>query len=122
MISAKGKGKRQANEVNENRGAVFYNPVQEFNRDFSIMAINQFAEMTRLEREAKTKEFKGINVLEALAATGLRSVRYLKEIPAIQKLVANDIDVVATDLMKKNFDYNKCPAEKIEGKLATLIS
>lgn len=121
MISVKGKGKRQANEVNENRGAVFYNPVQEFNRDFSIMAINQFAEMTRLEREAKTKEFLGINVLEALAATGLRSVRYLKEIPAIQKLVANDIDVVATDLMKKNFDYNKCPAEKIEGKLASLI-
>jgi tRNA G26 N,N-dimethylase Trm1 len=40
MISVKGKGKRQANEVNENRGAVFYNPVQEFNRDFSIMAIN----------------------------------------------------------------------------------
>jgi tRNA G26 N,N-dimethylase Trm1 len=40
MIQAKGKGKRQANDVNENRGAVFYNPVQEFNRDFSIMVIN----------------------------------------------------------------------------------
>jgi tRNA G26 N,N-dimethylase Trm1 len=40
MIQAKKKGKRQANDVNENRGAVFYNPVQEFNRDFSIMVIN----------------------------------------------------------------------------------
>ena len=39
-VQGKGKSKRQANEVNENRGAVFYNPVQEFNRDFSIMAIN----------------------------------------------------------------------------------
>ena len=84
------------------------------------MAINQFAEITKLEREAKAKEFKGINVIEALAATGLRSVRYLKEIPAIQKLVSNDIDLAATDLMKKNFDYNKCPAEKIEGNLAHL--
>lgn len=27
MITRKGKGKRVANEVNENRGAVFYNPV-----------------------------------------------------------------------------------------------
>ena len=36
----KGNGKRVADHVNENRGAVFYNPVQEFNRDFSIMAIN----------------------------------------------------------------------------------
>jgi hypothetical protein len=40
MVKTTGHGKRQANEVNENRGAVFYNPVQEFNRDFSIMAIN----------------------------------------------------------------------------------
>jgi hypothetical protein len=27
MITTRGKGKRVANEVNENRGAVFYNPV-----------------------------------------------------------------------------------------------
>jgi len=47
------------------------------------MAINQFAEMKMIERQAKAKEFKGISVLEAFAATGLRSVRYLKEIPAI---------------------------------------
>ena len=44
-INQPGKGKRNANEINENPGAVFYNPVQEFNRDFSIMAINQFSAM-----------------------------------------------------------------------------
>jgi tRNA (guanine26-N2/guanine27-N2)-dimethyltransferase len=44
--------------------------------------------------------------LEALAATGLRSVRYLKEIDNIDKLVANDIDPTATELMQKNFDFN----------------
>jgi len=38
-------------------------------------------------------------VIEALAATGLRSVRYIKEIPSICKLVANDIDPTATSLM-----------------------
>ena len=46
-------GKRQANEVNETRGAVFYNPVQEFNRDTSILVINEFNEVLREERLAK---------------------------------------------------------------------
>lgn len=117
MITRKGKGKRVANEVNENRGAVFYNPVQEFNRDFSIMVINQFAEQFEAEKAAKNKSFEGIKLIEALAATGLRSVRYLKEIPRISKLVANDIDKTATDLMKRNFEFNNCPSEKIEGNL-----
>jgi tRNA G26 N,N-dimethylase Trm1 len=117
IINAPGKkGKREANEVNETRGAVFYNPVQEFNRDTSIMAINEFNSMIAEERAAKGKEHAGISVLEALAATGLRSVRYLKEIPSITKLHANDIDPAAVDLMKKNFEFNDCPKEKYEGK------
>jgi len=44
------------------------------------MAIRLFADILKKEKEAKNKEFTGIKVLEALAATGLRSVRYLKEI------------------------------------------
>ena len=44
-VKASGRGKREANDVNENRGAVFYNPIQEFNRDFSILAITQFSEL-----------------------------------------------------------------------------
>ena len=53
-------------------------------------------------------------MFEALAATGLRSVRYMKEIPSITKLVGNDIDKTATDLMKLNFEHNKCPSDKYE--------
>jgi len=62
--------------------------------------------MKKLEKEKKTREFKGISILEALAATGLRSVRYMKEIQSISKLLANDIDPTATHLMKQNFDFN----------------
>ena len=72
--------------------------------------------MVKQEKENKNKEFKGLNVLEALSATGLRSVRYLKEIPSINKLVANDIDPTATELMRKNFDFNQCDSNKHEGK------
>ena len=109
-------GKRQANEVNETRGAVYYNPVQEFNRDASIIVINEFNEVLREERLAKNKEHEGIKVFEALAATGLHSVRYMKEIPSINQLVGNDIDKAATDLMEKNFEFNGCPTDKYQGK------
>ena len=116
VVGQKGKGKRQANEINETRGAVFYNPVQEFNRDISILVINEFNELLKEEKALKNKEHDGIQILEALAATGLRSVRYLKEIPSLKKLIANDIDKAATDLMKANFDFNDCDQEKYRGK------
>jgi tRNA (guanine26-N2/guanine27-N2)-dimethyltransferase len=90
--------------------------VQEFNRDISILAINEFNQILTEERQAKQKPHQGIKVLEALAATGLRSVRYLKEIPSIVQLVANDIDPTATELMNKNFEFNACPKEKYKGK------
>jgi tRNA (guanine26-N2/guanine27-N2)-dimethyltransferase len=107
------KGKRQANEQNETRGTVFYNPVQEFNRDISIMAIREFSQMRREEIEKRGKhEFKGVAALEALAATGLRSVRYVKEIETLRQLVANDIDPTATELMQRNFDFNDIPKDK----------
>ena len=64
------------------------------------------------ERAAKKKDHDGISLFEALAATGLRSVRYMKEIPSIQKLVANDWESAATELMLKNFEFNDCPSEK----------
>lgn len=105
-IKPKGKSAKQANDQNQDRGGVFYNPVQEFNRDTSILVIRQYAEQLKKEREAKNKEFQGISVLEALAATGLRSVRYMKEIEQIKLLLANDIDPTATDLMAKNFEFN----------------
>jgi len=101
-----------ANEVNETRGAVFYNPVQEFNRDISILAINEYNELVKEERAAKNKTHDGLDILEALAATGLRSVRYLKEIPSIKTLIANDIDPTATELMTNNFKFNECSEEK----------
>jgi tRNA (guanine26-N2/guanine27-N2)-dimethyltransferase len=112
------KGKRKANEQNEVRGTVFYNPVQEFNRDISILTIREYARLKEEEMKVRGKhEFTGINILEALSATGLRSVRYMKEIEALKTLVANDIDPTATELMRKNFEFNKCPEEKFKSKI-----
>lgn len=48
----------------------------------------------------------GVTVLEALSATGLRSVRFAKEIEGIKKIVANDISRDAYELIKQNIIHN----------------
>ena len=53
-------------------------------------------------------------MLEALAATGLRSVRYLKEVAGISCLVANDLDEIAVEQMRANFEYNQCNPSQYE--------
>jgi tRNA (guanine26-N2/guanine27-N2)-dimethyltransferase len=56
---------------------------------------------------------KGIAILDALAATGLRSVRYLKEIPDVRKLVINDIVPEATEQAKINCRNNEADMSKV---------
>lgn len=112
---------------------VFYNPVQQFNRDLSILAIRTWSERqedsVRLHRRKKRKtdnntealveslvalpeDHDGVGngkftILEALSATGLRAVRYAKEIPAIKEIVANDFSASAVELIQKNVDSNQ---------------
>jgi len=113
----------------------FYNPAQVFNRDFSILVLNVFSELKKHEederkanRDAKIKaikekdpdatpfeipEYPGLTILEALAASGLRSVRYSKEIPGVNKITVNDIDETAVEHMKKNLQHNKVDTNKV---------
>ena len=48
----------------------------------------------------------GLHILEALAASGLRSIRYGLEIPKVASIVANDISPEAFEAMKKNVEHN----------------
>ncbi|GAA6006713.1 hypothetical protein JCM11491_003153 [Sporobolomyces phaffii] len=45
-------------------------------------------------------------LLEALSATGLRAIRYAKEIPLLQHVVANDLSASAVEDIRRNIDYN----------------
>lgn len=74
---------------------VFYNPVMKFNRDITISILKQFQPM---------------RILDALAATGVRSIRILKE-TRHRDVVANDISKDAYTLMKRNFRLNKVKPE-----------
>lgn len=99
---------------------VFYNPIQQFNRDLSVMAIKSYIELRNekwLEKHQKRtsdeeplakKRRLGapkINILEALSATGLRAIRYGHEIPHVNKVVANDLLPEAVKSIDRNIQY-----------------
>ncbi|KAI3660194.1 hypothetical protein MP638_004468 [Amoeboaphelidium occidentale] len=106
---------------------VFYNPVQEFNRDMSIAVIRTWAKdyLAEKNKKRKNKENNGqdnmvkeeekpvegfkfkARILEALSATGLRSIRYGKELAdVVHNITANDISKVAVDAIAKNVTLN----------------
>ncbi|EFA86311.1 Probable N2,N2-dimethylguanosine tRNA methyltransferase [Heterostelium album PN500] len=109
----------QYNSKNE----VFYNPVQEFNRDLSIMMIKLFIEQRNKELADKKKPPKKIRILEALSATGLRSIRYAKEIEGVEQILSNDIEEAAVKSIEKNRDLNGVDANLLVPNLgdATMV-
>lgn len=77
---------------------VFYNPVMEFNRDVSVLAMGNIIKHTK----------KGTNyrVMDGLASTGIRGVRFANEVEGIEEVVINDRNPIAFDLIKKNIKLN----------------
>lgn len=49
----------------------------------------------------------GLRVLEGLAASGLRSVRFALEVPGLQSVTANDFSTKAAALIERNARYNR---------------
>lgn len=127
---------------------VFYNKVQVFNRDLSILMIQTFVderkaefEVRRVKQEARKKaydesaaaalasgkpvpfnpdgdfvpptSFPGITILEALSATGLRSVRYFKEIDSVASIIVNDMDAEAVKSIEYNIELNGLTKEQL---------
>lgn len=104
------------------------------NRDLSIQVISHFSKIRQQEwaatakKKSKDSQFivpdgetldvtvtalltvllvcAGIVILDALAATGLRSIRYLKEIPGVNRVIINDYLPAATEAAKKNVSRN----------------
>ena len=79
--------------------------VQQFNRDMSIAVINQFAKDR--ENDEKYKFEEGLTIMEALSATGLRSIRYAKEIPMSKLIIANDFSKRAVETITNNIEKNE---------------
>ncbi|KAG8987630.1 RNA methyltransferase tRNA(m5U54)methyltransferase [Tulasnella sp. 427] len=66
------------------------------------------ADPEKTEGVMKAEEFQPTKViiLEALSATGLRSIRYAKEIPLVKYVIANDLSSAATAAMRRNVELN----------------
>lgn len=80
----------------------FYNPAQKFNRTLTIKIINQFITGSQKDR---------IVLLECMSATGLRGIRYLKELQGVDKIVMNDISHSACSSIVNNCMRNGIKAE-----------
>ena len=110
----------QASMLYAKKEAVFYNKVQVLNRDVSIQTIRLFAEQRIKEKNDKMAKnhpnhpkCDGITVLDALAATGLRSIRYLKEIPGVSHVTINDLLPEATAQALANVQRNDVDQSRV---------
>ncbi len=75
---------------------VFYNPRMAFNRDIAVVFARAYARLRGLDR---------LIVVEPLAGSGVRAIRYALEANA--KVYASDIDSDAVHLAKINIEENK---------------
>ncbi|XP_020092470.1 probable tRNA (guanine(26)-N(2))-dimethyltransferase 1 isoform X2 [Ananas comosus] len=65
------------------------------------------------------RELKAPKVLEALAASGLRALRYAREVDGIGQVIALDNDKASVEACKKNIQFNGSLAcSKVEAHLA----
>lgn len=83
---------------------------------------------TTNDKTTEKIEIPGLKICEAFSASGLRSIRYIKELSGISKIIANDIDgkglktgtkrnecfvmffffkILAVEMIKKNLEFNK---------------
>jgi tRNA (guanine26-N2/guanine27-N2)-dimethyltransferase len=113
--------------VTEGRGTilqkgneVFYNPVQVVNRDLSVAVLSYFAAQRAAEGPAPRRHARGgpaagapraprpagLRILEGLAASGLRAIRYAKEVDGVGEVVANDLDPAVVEALRRNVDFN----------------
>lgn len=75
---------------------VFYNPRMEFNRDTSILALQAYQK--EVDRE--------INICDLFGGSGIRGIRYKKEIDGVDEVNINDISELANEFTRINAELN----------------
>jgi len=76
---------------------VFYNKKMEINRDISTLAINAYSNLYNQ---------KNLIIIDSMAASGISSIRIIRECKNIKKFFINDINPGAIKLIKKNIKLN----------------
>lgn len=84
--------------------------------EFTAQDLEELDSIDWGERAANTASTDGIRILDALAATALRSIRYVKEIPGVKEVVVNDLDEAAVEAARRNIDFNQVDSSKIRAQ------
>jgi tRNA (guanine26-N2/guanine27-N2)-dimethyltransferase len=84
---------------------VFYNKRMEINRDISILAIIAYR---------KIFSQKSLVLVDSMAASGIGSIRLLKNTKNIEKIYLNDINPLAVELIKSNLELNEIELKQVE--------
>jgi tRNA (guanine26-N2/guanine27-N2)-dimethyltransferase len=83
---------------------VFYNPRMKINRSITNLAIETFHKIYHPDN---------LIFLDSMAASGVGAIRLLKEFDGVKKIIINDINPVAIELIKENLRLNDIdPKEK----------
>ncbi|MDR2829446.1 MAG: tRNA (guanine(26)-N(2))-dimethyltransferase [Methanobrevibacter sp.] len=78
------------------KAPVFYNPQMEFNRDISILALQEF------QKEIK----KSVDICDLFGGSGIRAIRYRKELENVGEVSVNDISSQAIEFERRNSENN----------------
>ena len=106
-----GKINLWVHEKEKNSKGVFYNPDSEFNKDITISALQVF------QKESKIK----LNILDATAATGVRGLRYAKEVSGVKEVTLCDHNPLAIKVIRKNIKENKAKKAKVVKKDSNIL-
>ena len=81
---------------------VFYNPIMKSNRDISVEVL-------------KALNKKNLQIALPLAASGIRGIRFIKELPKsmVKSITINDLNKQAVKSIKENLKLNKIKSKKI---------
>lgn len=90
---------------------VFYNPVMEFNRDISVVVINQYRK--QLDHD--------IIICDAFGGTGIRGARYSKEINGVEKVIVGDVNPLAVRQAKDNMQLNNISNVEVHKNDANIL-
>ncbi|OPX59773.1 MAG: tRNA (guanine(26)-N(2))-dimethyltransferase [Methanobacterium sp. PtaB.Bin024] len=78
------------------KAPVFYNPAMELNRDLSVAALTVYQQMRDDD----------IKICDAFGGSGIRGIRYSKEIKGVDMAVVNDLNPLAVELARENVTQN----------------
>ncbi len=83
---------------------VFYNEKMILNRDITSLVVGAYKNIYNLLT---------FNFIDSMAASGITSIRLLKEHEELSKVYINDINPLAIDLIKRNIKLNAIDASKV---------